>query len=201
MDSEKKIDLRSQVTIKLICDGLMSLLNEGKKLSDISVTEVCEKAQINRATFYKHFKGIEEAYRAIEDNLLSFVLDTIKINAAKRDKLVPDELFDFLDKNGNVALVVLSGVGRDSLLDRIFEEVKRLYFSSLQLSDKEKERAETLYSFLFGGSKELVYRWLKNGKRESPEEISSCIETLAKNLIQNSGPDVARRENNFIDLS
>ncbi len=200
MENEKKMDLRSQVTVKMICDALMSLLNEGKKLSDISVTEVCEKAQINRATFYKHFKGIEEAYKEIEDNLLAFVLDIVKSNAEKRSKLVPDELFDFLDKNGNVALVILSGVGRDSLLDRIFDEVKSLYFSSLQFSEKEKEHAETLYSFLFGGSKELVYRWLKEGKKESPKEISAAIENLAKNLIQNSRLPGSGDEKNFIDL-
>ncbi len=187
MEKEKKLDIRSQLTAKMISEALICLLNEGKNLNDISVTEVCEKAQINRATFYKHYKGIEEAYKEIEDGLLQFVLDIVKSNTVEKGKLVPDELFDFLDKNGNVALIILSGSGHSSLLDRIFEEVKNLYSSSLELNKEQKKEAETLYSFLFGGSKELVYRWLENGKKETPKEMSSKIEALAKGLIQSSG--------------
>ncbi len=187
MEKEKKLDIRSQLTAKMISEALICLLNEGKSLNDISVTEVCEKAQINRGTFYKHYKGIEEAYKEIEDGLLQFVLDIVKSNTVEKGKLVPDELFDFLDKNGNVALIILSGSGHSSLLDRIFEEVKNLYSSSLELSKEQKKEAETLYSFLFGGSKELVYRWLENGKKETPKEMSSKIEALAKGLIQSSG--------------
>lgn len=187
MENEKKTDLRSQLTIRMIGEALMVLLNEGKRLSDISVTEICGRSHINRATFYKHYKGIEEAYRDIEDGLLNFVLEAVKSNSVSSGKLVPDELFDFLDKNGNVALIILSGGERDSLLDRIFEEVKNLYSSSLNLNKENAQEAEMLYSFLFGGSKELVYRWLKNGKKEPPKEMSSRIEAFATGLIANSG--------------
>lgn len=47
-------DLRVQRTNKLLCDALRDLLCE-KSFASIQVTEICERAMVRRATFYKHF--------------------------------------------------------------------------------------------------------------------------------------------------
>lgn len=51
---EKQLDFRIQRTYKTLQNALISLLNE-KSFDDITVSELCEKAMIRRATFYKHF--------------------------------------------------------------------------------------------------------------------------------------------------
>ncbi|MGN0298005.1 MAG: TetR/AcrR family transcriptional regulator [Lachnospiraceae bacterium] len=51
---EKKLDFRVQRTYKALQEALMALLNE-KNFDDITVGELCERAMIRRATFYKHF--------------------------------------------------------------------------------------------------------------------------------------------------
>lgn len=51
---EKKLDFRVQRTYRTLQDALLSLMNE-KNFDDITVGELCEKAMIRRATFYKHF--------------------------------------------------------------------------------------------------------------------------------------------------
>lgn len=50
----KKIDVRIKRTYKQLTDALMELLSE-KRFDDITVLEICEKASVHRATFYKHF--------------------------------------------------------------------------------------------------------------------------------------------------
>ena len=51
---EKKLDLRVQKTRSALTSALYQLMCQ-KSLDDITVTELCEKAVIRKATFYKHF--------------------------------------------------------------------------------------------------------------------------------------------------
>ena len=50
----KKMDVRVRKTYQLLGDALNELLI-AKSFEDLTVLEICEKAGIHRATFYKHF--------------------------------------------------------------------------------------------------------------------------------------------------
>ena len=65
----KKEDLRVQKTKKALTEKFRQLLEE-KRFEDITVNELCEKAGIRRATFYKHF---EDKY-----DFLSFVVQSLR---------------------------------------------------------------------------------------------------------------------------
>ncbi len=180
--NDTNVDLRVKVTRQLIEDSLLALLNEGIPLSKIGVTELSAKAGINRTTFYKHFDSVQSAFHSIEDNLCFFVLDSARQSKEPgKRRIIPPGLFEFIDKNEKVALMILSANEHGSFLDRVFEETERLYFEGLpsELVDK----AEKLYSFIFGGAKEIVYQWLKNGKKESPKTIAKTIENFANGLL------------------
>ena len=51
---EKKTDLRILKTHNALCDTFLQMLSE-KRFEDITVNELCDRAMIRRATFYKHF--------------------------------------------------------------------------------------------------------------------------------------------------
>ncbi len=176
-------DVRIQVTRRLIEDSLLSLLNEGVPLNKIGVTELSERAGINRTTFYKHFVDVQDAFRAIEERLCSFVLESV-LSASKDGSIniVPVSLFEFIDKNQNVALLILSSNEHGSFLDRVFEEIKKLYF--VNIPEDKQEKADVLYSFVFGGAKEIVYRWLSSGKKESPKKVAKTIEGFGYSLLK-----------------
>lgn len=50
----KKTDVRVKRTYKLLSDALARLL-QSKSFEDLTVLEICEEADVHRATFYKHF--------------------------------------------------------------------------------------------------------------------------------------------------
>lgn len=50
-----KDDQRVALTKRMLREGLLSLLHE-KELGKITVTELCARAGINRATFYRHYQ-------------------------------------------------------------------------------------------------------------------------------------------------
>ena len=51
---EVKLDLRIYKTYKALHEAFTEIL-EHKSFEDLTVNELCDKAMIRRATFYKHF--------------------------------------------------------------------------------------------------------------------------------------------------
>ena len=60
---EKKKDLRVIKTKKMIYTALVELMKE-KTFEEIKVSDICEKALINRSTFYAHY---EDKYELLID--------------------------------------------------------------------------------------------------------------------------------------
>ena len=54
---QKKEDRRIQYTKRMLQDAVFELLKE-KSVNEISVTELCAKANINRGSFYKYYTNI-----------------------------------------------------------------------------------------------------------------------------------------------
>ncbi|MDD5922946.1 MAG: TetR-like C-terminal domain-containing protein [Eubacteriales bacterium] len=69
-NKEKKTDRRTLYTRKVIREALFDLLNE-KHPDKITVKEICEKADINRATFYRNYMDIYDLYEQLEEELTS----------------------------------------------------------------------------------------------------------------------------------
>lgn len=70
-------DLRVIKTRQTIRSALISLMSE-KELSDITISELSERAQINRKTFYRHYGSISDVITEFEDELLSDFADILK---------------------------------------------------------------------------------------------------------------------------
>lgn len=63
------MDRRVKYTKKVIKDTFLSLL-EKKNISNISVKELCEMADINRGTFYRYYIDIYDLLKKLKMNLL-----------------------------------------------------------------------------------------------------------------------------------
>ena len=62
---EKKVDRRVIKTRRQLKKGLAALMKE-KSVNQITVKELVEEVDINRSTFYLHFKDIQDLLREIE---------------------------------------------------------------------------------------------------------------------------------------
>ena len=70
-------DLRVIKTRQAIRSALISLLSE-KELSDITISELSARAQVNRKTFYRHYRSISDVVTEFENELLSDFSDILK---------------------------------------------------------------------------------------------------------------------------
>ncbi len=70
-----KNSLRSETLIK---EAVVSLLSEKKDLNKITVSEIVEKAGINRGTFYNHYSDIKDVLNQIEDEIMARLIQKWK---------------------------------------------------------------------------------------------------------------------------
>ena len=70
-----KEDLRTQLSKKMLKDALLELLKH-KKSYDINVRELCDKAQVNRSTFYRHYGNIADVLEEIISDIEKIITDT-----------------------------------------------------------------------------------------------------------------------------
>ena len=95
-------DLRVRRTIKSIRAAFFSLVME-KAYEDISITELTERAEINRKTFYLHYNSLGDLIKEIEDEIVADILEHVKDDAQNLDVAgCIDKFYRYLDNCGEV---------------------------------------------------------------------------------------------------
>ncbi|MFQ7035454.1 MAG: TetR/AcrR family transcriptional regulator [Candidatus Borkfalkia sp.] len=74
------MDLRIQKTYKALTDTFLELLEE-KHFEDITVEELCSRAMIRRATFYKHFADKNDFFVFLVREIQQKFIDENLVNA------------------------------------------------------------------------------------------------------------------------
>ena len=64
------MDRRIINTKKKLTNTLLLIIKE-KSIQDITVLELCKRADINRTTFYKYYKDVDDLVNSIEASLIS----------------------------------------------------------------------------------------------------------------------------------
>lgn len=72
----EKTDLRVGRTQKLLQDAFLELMQE-VPFEDITVTEIAERAMINRKTFYAHYGTKQELYDAMVSHVIDELCETV----------------------------------------------------------------------------------------------------------------------------
>lgn len=175
--AQKKTDRRILHTRKLIYDAFIELLRK-KPVSQISITELCDKATINRNTFYCHYNTPRDILLQLADILLVQIKEAIKgIHSSLETITITCRI---LKENQDICSVLLS----ENAELNFFKEILQL--SAERNRDVMVKKAnplsslyqEMLTEFIISGSSAAIQTWVNRGMKESPEDIAEFILTL-----------------------
>lgn len=174
------MDRRQRKTREAIFGAFIDLLSE-KDASQITVGEIIKKADIGRATFYAHFETKDFLIKELCEELFCHIFDKSEGNREHRHIFeceAPDSvflhLFMHLKKNDNNILSLLSSQNNDlflgyfkaGLYDLIDKEI-----DALNIKNATKIPRDFLISHISCVFVETVRWWVKNGLKESTEQI------------------------------
>ena len=84
---EKKEDRRVAMTKRMLKDALTGMLRE-TDIYHVSIRELCQRADVNRTTFYKHYGNQFDLLADMEKDLLDFLSATITQHAANPVRII-----------------------------------------------------------------------------------------------------------------
>jgi AcrR family transcriptional regulator len=179
-----KDDRRTRYTKMALRDSLMELL-EDKPVTKITVKELCEKADLNRTTFYAHYASPAELLAAIEDETLEWAREKIAALIATPDRKEAlsdlEEIFAFLLENSTALRVLLSERGdigfQRKLFELIYEACALTPPPALKQQDRTVQRSYLV--FVVSGSIGLIQQWLKDDPKISARKMAEIIYSVA----------------------
>lgn len=191
----EKIDRRVKYTKMVLEESLITLM-EKKDISKITIKEICEKADINRSTFYAHYRDQYDLLRKIENKFLAAIqayLENFDKKYTEDIVLITEKIFQYIRKNARICRLLLSERGDFTFQKKIMKLVYDLIISEITGNNKiTKEDAEYVYSFTVSGCVGFVQKWLDDGMKKSPRCMAETIVNLILgliNLLKNGAPE------------
>ncbi|KMK76834.1 TetR/AcrR family transcriptional regulator [Alkalihalobacillus pseudalcaliphilus] len=174
----EKLDRRKQYTRMVLKDGLVSLLKE-KPLANITIKEICERADINRSTFYSHYNDQYDLLDKIEAEIIAELYDTLNdYNLVNREESIKmtQRLIEYVATKNEICEILLSdhsGHRFQSTAINLTQQfiVKKWTYET----DTDNEQLQYVTTFVINGGLQVIKRWLANGMKESPEEMAFLI--------------------------
>ncbi|MDR2586874.1 MAG: TetR/AcrR family transcriptional regulator [Coriobacteriales bacterium] len=175
--SPKKEDRRVTYTKMALRDALVELMRE-KHISGITVKSICALADVNRSTFYLHYRDQYDLLHQIEYEVLETLQARLQDRQDAQDTRpvtlkVMTEILEYARENAALARVLLSENCDFAFQQDIMELAEIL---ALWMDPSYNERVRD-YVTVYGisGCIAIAERWLKDGTIEQPEEIAQLI--------------------------
>ncbi len=169
----------TQVTKRALAASLKKLLSQ-KTLDKITVIDIVEDCEVNRQTFYYHFKDIYDLIDWIYTQEAARALDGNKTYETWQQGLL--HLFDYIRSNCDFVRNTYHSVNREHLERYLHQEAQSLLLGVIEekaagknVREDDKAFIAHFYKFAFVG---LILDWIKNGMREDPNEIVSRLSVL-----------------------
>ncbi len=119
---EEILDRRVRKTRRQLKECLTRLLKE-KKIQDITVRELAEMADINRGTFYLHYKDVFDLMDQIKNELIEEVESVLTHHPVPelvaRPSLALSELFPLVQENAEIVSILIGENGDLNFVNRL----------------------------------------------------------------------------------
>ena len=165
---EGKIDKRVQKTKERLYKVLVTLLTE-RPIKDITVKELSERADINRATFYLHYTDVFDLLDQMEWDLVhkfEGICDGLNVNFSDKQFLQAfNQLLILIQENKDLCLALFGPNGDRKFFTKLVRVVMDKCFDQKYYSDYG-------FAFALAGCVGIILHWLAGGMRESISAVS-----------------------------
>ncbi len=164
MNNKRELSVAQYIT-----NSLFELMKV-KPYNDISITEITDKAKVNRVSFYRNFTSKEDIIDKWIKSTTQNFLSKSDISYQK-DSTIDyfTKLFSHLEKYKTEAMLIYKA--------NLFNLLKNEFDNNL-INLHKKEYSNYKSYFLAGGIFNVYYFWLINGCKETPYQVAEKLVDL-----------------------
>jgi len=188
------MDRRIAKTKILLENSLIRLMIE-KGFDKISIKDLCEEADINRGTFYLHYKDKYDLLEQKEDEILKGFIKIVTNIVEKHPKnfILPankeillhifTNIYIYAKENADFMRVLLGTNGDLNFQMKIRNFIESCLVQNIAIKH-EIEKLPIKYIATIASSAQLgiIQKWLKSGMEETPQELASFVSDVVGSI-------------------
>ena len=175
----EKPDRRVKYTKMVLKQSLLELIAD-KPISKVTIKEVCDLADVNRGTFYKHYNDqyhlLDEIQSELDSEMRATIEKRLTLSSSGVDIIV--ETIRCIAAQSSLCKIVCSDFGDGEFMRKLMYMAHDQFIEEWRLKLKQAniKQLDKFYTYTANGIVAVVQDWLQGGMDESPEEIASFIE-------------------------
>lgn len=177
----RKSDARVRYTQRVLKESFLSLLRE-KPVNKITVKEVCELAELNRATFYTHYSDCFALMENIEQELLDDFEKSLRLIDGFDVSALISAIYAMVERHEDACRVLIFGGASTSVLCKMIDLARESAIVSWKqrLTHASNAELDMLYTHLSNGLLNVV---LEGYDRYSREDVTSFVNRIVKSSL------------------
>lgn len=187
----------------MLMEGALTELLTKKSFEYITVKEICEKAGVNRSTFYLHYETIADLLSDVIDHSNSRFLEMFSVKPQDIDgKIKNAPLSELIFIDSEYLKPYLTFVRENRMIykaayknpacmrteEKMQSTYKNILLPILSRFGVEEKKRSYMVSFYIKGCMAVVKDWVSGDCRESVEEIeeiiAQCVGTATGEKVQ-----------------
>lgn len=167
-----KEDLRVRRTIKNIQEAFLGLILE-HDYNKITVKALCDKAMINKKTFYAYYPTMDGLLLEMQEMMVKEHMAQISHLKAPEDLLeINRQFFLYSVSKGKIYERIMCSESYSSIGENItYNFVRSVWNKSKAIKDMDMYKKNILFGYLSHFGLELYRQWVRDGKKVSLEEM------------------------------
>lgn len=170
---EKPESRRTKMTKRLIRSALVELMDE-KTLERITIKELCERADVNRTTFYLHYSDQRSVLNDIKETVCKKTVAMITASNFSDPTAFVEQFLCYIRENDRVFRILFMNDEGDSFRFALMDSAARELLHYLPASSDPQSDAFGL-AYIMAGSLSIIIEWMKTGYERSPKELAHFI--------------------------
>jgi len=177
----------SNITKQALAIALKEVMEE-KPFEKIVITDIVEKCNLNRQTFYYHFKDKYDLMNWIYYTETTGFISEYYIAGNWTDGICA--LCCYMQENKKFYTNALSTSGQNSFSKYLIQYIHDIFIALIQdikgIKNLDDKSLDFLAEFIATGFVGLIARWAKGGMKEDPKEFIEYLKSIIDNSMYKS---------------
>lgn len=182
-----KNNQRTRLSKLLFKNALMDLLKEKGSVAKISVRELCDRAELNRSTFYAHYNEPNDLLMEIETELLDATEEHLKKIGEENDAGAHKYILSFLqyiEQNDKQFRTLLIDSADPEFRSRFMQQSIIQFVENLRI-ELPKELEQYIFSYILNGSTGIIIQWIRSDYAVNENEIVNLLFLINQSALVN----------------